>query len=508
MLSKVAKLQEIIESKDHLIAILKEQIKYLTGQRFSPKTEQTDKLQLELFVIYEQIEKLIADTAETDQEITVPSHTRTKKGGRTIPPEHLPRTRVEHDLSESEKQCNCGCTKQRCGEETSYQYDVIPAKFQVIENVRIKYSCTNPSCNEAPKTAKMDPPAPLPGTQASSGTIAWVATNKFSDGLDLNRIAKIAQQRFEVPFSSTTLASWMIKAADRLIDPLVGAMAQVMDRTNYIHIDETTLQVLNEEGREAKQKSYIWCRVTGVNAQTPIVIMTYSYSRAGAIATELLQDFKGYIQTDGYPGYNATAQREDITQLGCWVHVRRKFDVAAKNSQDGAKEIAQKGMSLISRLFYLDKQAKDKPPDEKLLYRQQIVEPHLDKMKNWLENNFSKAKSYGGLLATAFTYITNQWVKLIVFIKEPYLELDNNRAERHIRPIATGRKVWLFANSEQGARATALWFSLIETAKANNLEPYWYLKMVCEQMPIYLRDEKPVDDLLPWNVDAEEIKPD
>jgi len=153
-------------------------------------------------------------------------------------------------------------------------------------------------------------------------------------------------------------------------------------------------------------------------------------------------------------------------------------------------------------------QAKDKPPDEKLLYRQQIVEPHLDKMKNWLENNFSKAKSYGGLLATAFTYITNQWVKLIVFIKEPYLELDNNRAERHIRPIATGRKVWLFANSEQGARATALWFSLIETAKANNLEPYWYLKMVCEQMPIYLRDEKPVDDLLPWNVDAEEIKPD
>ena len=279
----------------------------------------------------------------------------------------------------------------------------------------------------------------------------------------------------------------MIKAAERLIDPLVAAMIQAMNRANYLHIDETTLQVLNEPEREAKQKSYLWCRVTGNNAKLPVVIMNYSSSRAGAIATELLQGFSGFIQTDGYAGYNATAKREEIIQLGCWAHVRRKFDVATKNSQDGAKEVAKRGLQLISRLYYLDKQAKDKPPDEKQLYREQIVKPHLDKIKQWLDNNFSKAKSYDGLLASAFTYITNQWEKLNAFMEEPYLELDNNRAERHIRPIATGRKVWLFANSEQGARATALWFSLIETAKANNIEPYEGNLQVrfCEGYPIF-----------------------
>ena len=162
-------------------------------------------------------------------------------------------------------------------------------------------------------------------------------------------------------------------------------------------------------------------------------------------------------------------------------------------------------MELIRELYHLDNQGKEKPPDERRRYRQDIVQSYLDKIRSWINENQMRALSYGGLLSCAFTYIHNQWPKLTVFVKDGRLQLDNNNAERHIRPIATGRKVWLFAQSETGARATATWYSLVETAKANGLEPYWYLRKVFEEMPTYLRDEKPVNDLLPWNIDSKEL---
>ncbi len=161
---------------------------------------------------------------------------------------------------------------------------------------------------------------------------------------------------------------------------------------------------------------------------------------------------------------------------------------------------------MIRELYHIDKQGKEKPPDERRQYRQKIVKPHLDNIRSWIDVSQVRALSYGGLLSSAFTYIHNQWPKLIVFVEDGRLQLDNNNAERHIRPIATGRKVWLFAQSEAGAKATATWYSLVETAKANGLEPYWYLRKVFEEMPVYLRDEKPVDDLLPWNVNAKELE--
>ncbi|GAX62363.1 transposase and inactivated derivative [Candidatus Scalindua japonica] len=212
------------------------------------------------------------------------------------------------------------------------------------------------------------------------------------------------------------------------------------------------------------------------------------------------------MQTDGYAGYGASASRPNVIQLGCWAHVRRKFDVARKASSPGAANIARQGMELIRELYYLDNQEKEKPPDQRKRYRQEVVKSCLDKIRSWINRNQVQAFSYGGLLSNAFTYINNQWSKLTVFVEDGRLQLDNNNAERHIRPIATGRKVWLFAQSEAGARATATWYSLVETARANGLEPYWYLRKVFEEMPMYLRDRKPVNDLLPWNVDSKELE--
>jgi len=499
VLAKNEELRCSLEAKDHQIKLLEEKINYLLHHRFGSKSERFDDRQKLLF------ENEDADSGiEHATEIEVPAHTR-RMGGRRIPPKDLPRVRVEHDLTEEEKQCTCGNCLNRIGEDVSFQYDVVPAKFQVIENIKFKYGCSNPQCNQPPKTAQQNPPPPLPRTQASPGVLAWIGASKFVDGLPLNRIAGIAEKRFGVPFTSTTLADWMIKGAERIISPLVAAMEKALYGYDYLHIDETTLQVLNEEGRTAKQKSYIWCRVTGGD-EAPIVLMHYSPSRAGAVASQLLDEFNGYLQTDGYPGYDATASRPGVIQLGCWAHVRRKFDAASRASSPGAANIARQGLKWIRDLYHLDNKVKGKPPDERRRYRQEVVKPHLDKIRAWINEYQGRALSYGGLLATAFTYIYNQWRKLIVFVEDGRLNLDNNKAERHVRPIAIGRKIWLFAQSVDGAKATATWYSLVETAKANGLEPYWYLRKVFEEMPIYLRDGKPVDDLLPWNVDPEELK--
>jgi len=227
-----------LEAKDHQIKLLEEKINYLLHHRFGSKSERFDERQELLFDNDDAVE------VEPATEIEVPAHTR-KRGGRRLPPKNLPRVRVEHDLPEEEKQCTCGNCLTRIGEEVSFQYDVIPAKFQVIENVKFKYGCSNPQCNQPPKTAQQDPPPPLPRTQASPGVLAWIGTGKFVDGLPLNRIATIAEKRFGVPFTSTTLADWMIKGAERIISPLVDAMEKALYGYDYLHIDETTLQVLN-----------------------------------------------------------------------------------------------------------------------------------------------------------------------------------------------------------------------------------------------------------------------
>jgi transposase len=486
-----------IEAKDHQIRLLEEKVNYLLHHRFGRKSEQANDLQRTLFG---EDDKSTSDTI-IEVLVDVPSHKR-KRGGRRKPPKHLPRIRIEHDLPEDQKQCSCGACLKQFGEEISEQYDVLPPKFQVLEHVRFKYSC--PECNQPPKLAQQNPPAPLPRTQASPGMLAWVGTSKFVDGLPLNRIANLMEKRFDIPFTSTTLADWMIKGAEQIITPLVDAMERALSHHDYMHIDETTLQVLAEQNREASQKSYIWCRVT--HGTAPIVLMHYSPSRAGAVASQLLEGFSGYMQTDGYAGYDAAASRPDIVQLGCWAHVRRKFDAASKASSPGAAHIARQGLKQIRNLYHLDNKGKAKPPDERKEYRQQVIAPLLDKFRAWIYEFQGRALSYGGLLATAFTYIHNQWRKLTVFLEDGRLKLDNNRAESHIRPIAVGRKVWLFAQSEAGARATASWYSLVETAKANGIEPYWYLKKIFEEMPVYLRDNLPVTDLLPWNIDAGSIK--
>jgi len=345
---------------------------------------------------------------------------RKKRGGRTTPPESLPHIRVEHDLEEEEKLCGCGCRMKRIKDLVSRQYDVIPAEFRVIENVRYVYGCSS-KCGAAPKTSPLAPQV-LPRHQVTSSFLATIAVQKFEDALPLERQAKIYKKRFGVAFTGATFAQWMIKASQLRLEPLIERLHAIQLEGGYIHGDETTLQVLNEKGKKAQSKSYLWLKASGGKAsweEPPIVLLHYSANRAASTSQALFQGFKGYLQTDGYPGYNSVASQEGVTQLGCWAHARRKFADIVKSgvSDEESKRYASQAVALIAKLYRVEKEIKERPPDEKCSLRQEKAGPIVDSIRSWLDDHFYVARKLGGAIAKAFVYLNNQFGKLSVYLE-------------------------------------------------------------------------------------------
>lgn len=497
----VTELEERIAQLERENQLLQEKIHYLSHRHFG---RQREVFNADQGVLFDSPTDAANETDDQDS-VTVDKHTR-KKGGRRKPPQDLPRVRVEHDLPESEKHCSCGACLQRIDEETSEQYDVVPPVFQVLEQVRFKYTC--PACDESGViTAPKSTPDPLPRHQVSPGLLAWVGTGKYVEGLPLHRQANILEKRFGVSFTSTTLAQWMIKAAEDLLKPLLLLMETYLLSVDYLHADETTVQVLEEPGRYPWQKSYFWVRVSG--AGPPIILVNYDRSRAGVVANGLFSGFKGFLQTDAYSGYNPVSARIEVTAVGCWAHARRKYDAVLKSvgraSQRTEAVLAREALGFIRRLYQIEREIKGQSPQERLRRRQTDSQAVLDELAAWRDQHLGYAAAQGGSLAKAFTYLTNQWGRLVCFVQDERLRLDNNRAEQHIRPIAQGRRAWLFAKSEDGAHASAAWYSIVETAKANGLEPYHYLRWLFIELPRYLQQGWPLDPLLPWNVTSDQI---
>lgn len=475
------------------IKLLQEKIDYLLRQQFASKSEKFSPNQPGLF----DENDLPIEVVE-DEEIKI-EFVR-KKGGRSSPSKDLPRVRVEHDIREEEKICSCGDKMHRVKEVVSEQYDIIPARFQVIENVRFVYGCR---CGTAPVTTPLAPFI-LPKTQVTASFLATIAVQKFEDALPLYRQAKIYKNRFGVPFSDTTLSNWMIKGSQRL-KPFMNLLLERLLQNEYIQADETTLQVLKAHKAKATKKSYIWLGV-GMDRYR-VVYMHYANNRSAAVASALFKDFSGYLQTDGYAGYNSVVQTEGMTQLACWAHARRKFADIIKSGVSDAKSkaYAQEAVTLIQKLYKIEKEIKDDPPDNKQIIREEKSKPIIDTIRVWLDANFFKAQKLDGAIAKAFVYLNNQFVKLCVYLEDGRLNIDNNGAENHIRPMVLGRKNWLFATSVKGAKAIATWYTVIETAKANGLEPYHYLKYLLTELPYYMRDKRDIEALLPWNVEDENI---
>lgn len=498
----------VMETKAELyqkIEQLEEENRLLRQALFAPKSEKrkpdTLSPQLSLFDIPENPP---IDDDEPEEEVVVKEHSRKKKGRKPIP-DHLPRVEIVHDISEEEKSCACGCQLSRIGEEVSEKLDIIPAKIQVIRHIRPKYACKGcEGALDAEKTVKIAPVPPqiIPKGLATAGLLAYVVTAKFCDALPFYRQEK-QFVRLDIEISRQTMGNWAMLAAEKC-QPLLDLLHEEIRGGPLINGDETTVQVLDEPGRAATDKSYMWV-FRGGAPKKPVVIYQYNQGRAGEVAKLFLKGYQGIVQTDGYKGYDFLDTWSDILHVGCWAHARRKFVEASKAG--GSKKNnrrADKAIKLIRKLYRLEKQAKDDKLDLDAIYemRQLHAKPILATMKSWLDERRGKAPP-SSLFGKAVNYCLNQWPRLENYVKDAHAGIDNNAAENAIRPFVVGRKNWLFSGSPAGARASALLYSLIETAKANKLEPYMYLRFLFENLPT--TPENKLSKLLPTNLDAHDL---
>jgi len=501
----VSLFNQLEEKYQAQIDYLEEQNRLLRNELFGRRSEKDivfDPNQLPLFA-----QPAIAPEAQEDAEpISVSSHQRKKRGRKRLP-EHLERVDIIHDLSEQEKMCSCGHQMDRIGQDECEKLDYIPAKVRALRHIRLKYACKHcEGVEDDGATVKIAPvPAQLiPKSNATAGLLAHLFTSKFADGLPLYRQQKIFA-RMGCDLSRSTMANWAIETSKRC-QPLMELLQQEIRSGPLINVDETTLQVLKEPGRHNTSKSYMWI-YRGGDLDRPALVYQYHPSRSGQVAADFIgKDYKGYVQSDAFSGYDRMEENPGIVHLGCWAHARRKFFDVIKvkkkiRSKRNPKTLADEALIYIKGLYRIEKQARvqELTPEQIVTLRQKEAKPILDKFKTWLEAKkpIVPPKS---LLGKAIDYALSNWKRLIVYIEDGRLKPDNNAAENAIRPFVVGRKNWLFAGHPRGAEASATFFSLIETAKANGLEPYAYLRYVFENLPL-IENEDDYRSLLPQYVD-------
>ena len=442
--------------------------------------------------LFNEVEALIEAVEEAPQTEAI-SYTR-KKPTRQQLPEDLPREIVILDIAEADKSCDC-CGEQlhQMGESRSEKLEFVPAQIKVIEYVRPKYSCR--TCERTGTQVKIKvqsmPPSPIPKGIATPSLLSQIITSKYQYGLPLYRQESLFKQ-YGIALSRKTMAEWMIKCST-LFKPLYERLHEVLLQQNVIQADETTLKVIKED----KSTCYMWVYCTGIDSPNDnpipnIVLFDYNASRRGQCAVDYLNGHTGYLQVDGYAGYRQTQAR----LVGCWAHARRKFKEAEIAQAKGKTGKANWALNHIQKLYRIETKLKGCTSEHKQQIREQEGLPLLTSFKTWLEKSeqqvLPKTK-----LGKAIKYSLNQWAYLTRYIENGDLNIDNNRAERAIKPFVIGRKNWLFSNTTNGAQASAMLYSMIETAKANGLIPFDYLQHCLDQLVQHPDD---VTALLPWKV--------
>ncbi len=317
---------------------------------------------------------------------------------------------------------------------------------------------------------------------------------KYNQALPLYRQEKSFID-FGIDISRQNMANWIIYGAETWLKPLYDRLHEKLLKEPIIHADETVLNVLDEKNNK---NNYMWIYASAKCGSRPIYLYDYQKSRANKHPKTFLEGFNGYLQTDGYAGYNKI---QDITQVGCLAHARRKFDEAIKalpKDAEVTKTKAQKGLLFFTEIYKLEKMYANQAPEERYKNRLKNTKPILDELYEWLmiESKRTLPKSK---LGVAIKYSIKQWPKLIGFLADGRLAVDNNLAERAIKPFVIGRKNFLFSKSPKGATASGICYSIIETAKANNLKPFQYLTYLFEKLPnIDLENQDELDALLPW----------
>lgn len=485
------------------IQYYEEQLRLHKVKQYGPKADQVDSDQLSLFNDAE----LDADPQAAEPEMAkvkpqAPKKSK-KKGARQKMLSSLPKTVVEYRLSADQQNCPvCGEPLHEMNKQIRRTLEIIPAQVRVLEEISYVYSCRNCERNavNTPVITAPHPSAVLPKSVLSPSLAAFILTRKFENRDPLYKISQDFERQ-GLKISRQTLSNWVVKLSECYGSHLYERMKQHLLSMEILHADETPLQVLNEPGRTAAQKSYMWLYRSG-RTDVPIVLFEYADNRSGETPKAFLAGFRGYLQTDGYAGYLKVDS--GVTHVGCWAHLRRKFVEALKalpktaQAQEAATA-EKKGIQFCGELFHLDQQVKELPPEKRLAYKEKNICSKMEEFFQWAEELQPKALPRSKL-GEALTYAVNQKEYLMNYLQDGRLELSNNPAERSIRPFVIGRKNWLFCNTPAGAQASAILYSLMITAKENGLKPFEYFTVLFDRMrDIAPTDTERLDELLPWS---------
>ena len=498
-------LENTIKDLQNQVSNLTEMVLLLRKEKFGSSSEKTPKQvdgQLSLF-----------NEAEIEVDSTSEEPVIFRKGSMYHRKPKTSREELLKDLPVEEFPCvlhpddmfchQCGTTLKEIGFiKVRDEIEYIPAKVQIIRYMQ--QACECPACKHTAKPFIKKAAVPrsvLNHSLASPSSVSYVMYQKYVNSVPLYRQEKDWEQ-MGIALSRATMANWVIRSTQEHFEPVIKHLRKELMKREVIHCDETPVQVLKEDGKKPQTKSYMWLYRTGNDGKAPIILYDYQPSRSGDNAVSYLKDFKGYVHSDGYSGYN---KLDGIIRCGCWAHLRRKFVEAIpdKKAVDAPLTSAEIGRDYCNRLFKVEESLKDLTPEERFCKRLELEKPILEAFWCWLESlNVLK----GSALGKAVTYAMNQRPFMENYLLDGRCAISNNAAENAIRPFTVGRKNWLFADTPKGASASAAVYSLIETAKANGLNVFAYLQHLLLYMPDtdWQNHPEELDDLMPWSPEVQE----
>ena len=502
----IAEQQDKLSAKDEKFKRLEEKYTLLVQEKYAPKSEKRSREDEKQAHLFNEAETYADDNEEEPeyQKTKVKSHRRRKTRRLSIPAD-LPRTDIIHDLSDEEKICACGEELTCFAQEPRERLDIIPPRVVVHRHIHYKYACKKceGTADESKPPVKTTPVFHLIRRSiASAGLLAWIFTAKFCDAIPFYRQEQMCK-RINVDFSRATMCNLAIKTAETcsiLRQQLWGELI----KSPVIAIDETPLQVLNEPEKPNTSKSYMWV-FRGGTKENPIVYYEYRPSRKGQFLKERLSGFSGVVMTDGFAGYNFLNEIPGIIHVNCWAHARRRFVDADSVTKKGSP-LAKCFLDLIGALYAVEALAtgKNMSPGDVMNLRDKESKPIIEKIKTLLNENLNSTLPKSKL-GEALGYLNKFWGKLTLFLDDGKIPLDNNPLENSIRPFVLGRKNWLFSGSPVGANASAFLYTIIQTAKINGHNPYWYLRMLFELFPMLGTDDER-RELLPINTSPDMVK--
>lgn len=502
-------LRLVIDEKTSHEKALQEQVDYLTKKLFGSSSERrTDDIpgQQQLFDEAE-VEQ---DLSLLEEETVIREHTRKKKATHEDLFKGLKVEKVVIPLPEEDQVCPvCGTQMVLIGEEyVRRELEFIPATCKVTEYYSQSYGC--PCCKEGlgdtekPVILKSQVPQALVGKgPATASTVAWTMYQKYANGLPLYRQEKDWRQ-YGAQISRTTLANWIIYCSRNYFQPMYDYFHRELLKRSFAMADETRVQVLKEEDRRAQTQSFMWLFRSGEDGLSAIILYGYSPTGGGSHAKEFLEGYHGYLETDGYQGYNSLP---DIKRCSCWAHIRRYFiDAVPKGKQYDYSQPAVQGVQYCNRLFAIEDSINKKYPGDHEKRKQLRLEkekPVLEAFWSWLEQQKLVRNTR---MDKAVNYVLNRRETAETYLEDGRCSFTNNLSENAIRPFAVGRKNWLFSDSVEGANASAVVYTMVEMAKAHDLNIYEYLKFILDHRPTKEMTDAQLAELAPWSEKLQFIK--